>query len=152
MVHRTMVVTMKMVARAARVAMAMRQLTATARVEQAWNSVVAELFVDFVVSDVGLVVGFGMALVTRWGMTPTGVLETLVSAGRVEDKTVSAEELRSAAAVKLDAELEAVVSKRGSDEAEGSVPLVAVSLIDDGEEVDVVAASEVALPPVVGAE
>lgn len=85
-------------------------------------------------------------------MTPTGVLETLVSAGSVEDKTVSAEEFRSAAGVKLDAEPEAVVSKRGSDEAEGSVPLVDVSLVDAGEVVDMVAASEVVLPPMVDAE
>lgn len=84
-------------------------------------------------------------------MTPTGVLETLASAGSVEDKTVSAEEFRSAARVKLDAELEAVVSKGGSEEAEGSVPLVDVSLIDAGEEVDAVAASEV-LPPMVEVE
>lgn len=151
MLHRTMVVTMKMVARAARVAMAMRQLTATARVEQAWNSVVVELFVDIVVSGVGLVVRFGIALVLS-GMTPTGVLETLVCAGSVENKTVSVEEFRSAVGVKLDAELEAVVSKRGSDEAKGSVPLVDVSLIDTGEEVDMVAASEVVLPPMVDAE
>lgn len=104
----------------------------------------------FVVSGVSLVVGFGMALVTRWRMTLTGVLETLVSAGSVEDKTVSAEEFRSAVGVKLDAELEAVVSKRGSEEAEGSVLLV--SLIDAGEEVDMVAASEVVPPPMVDAE
>lgn len=145
-----MVVTMKMVARAARVAMAMRQLTATALVEQALTSVVVELFVDFAMSVFGLVVGFGMALVTWLGMTPTGVVETLVSAGSVKDKIVSADEFRSAVGVKL--ELEAVVSKRGSDEAEGSVPLVDVSLIDAGEEVDAVATTEVVLPPMVDAE
>lgn len=150
MVQRTMVVTMKMVARAARVAMAMRQLTATTRLEQAWTSVFVELFVGFVVSGAGLVVGFGTALVMQWGMTPTGVLETLVSAGSVEDKTVSAEEFRSAAGVKL--ELEAVVSKRGSDEAEGSVPLVDVSLIDAGEEADTVATTEISPPLMVDAE
>lgn len=115
LVQRTMVLTMKMVANAAREAMAMRLCFTKRRVEQCWESVLGGLFVmvwgDFVVCVGSVLESLGIK-------TPAGEVVlpvVLVVGGSVLD-------------LLSDVEVEAVLSV-GGDEGGAKVPVVDLSAV-----------------------
>lgn len=143
--QRTMVETMKMVANAAREAIAMRHCFFTLQVEQGWTSVLGGLFgtsqgVD-VVGKVDLVVGIGRLLVPRGTKIPA-VLEEIAAvvemAESVENEVVgsSAVELDPAVSANCDVEMWLLVTETGRCVDESSVLVVDVSLTVTGKEVE----------------
>lgn len=165
-----MVVTMKMVANAARQAMAMRDCVTKPRVEQGWTSVRGGLVeVSRGTGGADFVVGIGNLLGTRWMKTPAVLLDTAsvvllvvsIVDGIVEDSAVEPVEAKivEASLVELaptasDVEMELLIVEAGWGVDESSVLVVDVSLFELEEYVvlDTVAASEVGFPVIVDVE
>lgn len=115
--QRTMVETMKMVAKPARAVMAMRQGFTIPRVKQCWSSAVAGHFEVFVV-------WFGSCLVTRWMKIPGALVELTAAAAAVVLAVAFEIEMGSAVALgllvsaKCDVDSGLVFAKTGRDVAE----------------------------------
>lgn len=168
--QRIMVVTMKMVANAARQAMAMRDCVTKPRVEQGWKSVRGGLSeVSRGTGGADFVVGIGNLLGTRGMKTPVVLLDTAavvllaesIVNEIVEDSAVEPVEAKivEASVVELaptasDEEMELVVIEAGWGVDESSVLVVVVSLFELEEfgVSDTIAASEVGFTVIVDVE